>query len=224
MQNILELLAHLIIMNLITKNRCNSIYQTSSALTKFLIPTILADDEHSIGTTMTGVSAATSVGGVEGDDKEDAAKEKENVTKSKNDDNNKDKISKDDSTAMEYKNNAENNNNKDKDKSQEDNEADMDQDNDQEEPLKDVSMKIGDAATNSVTAPKGIKQAVVISPEVKHNISEQENILVLYLWALWTKNTRPDVCSRRKKGMVERKGVSWPLGPMMLHTKLLSIN
>ena len=48
--------------------------------------------------------------------------------------------------------------------------------------------------------------------------------IVLCPWVLWTKNTRPDVCSRRKMGKVERERSELTLRAIALHTKLLSIN
>lgn len=130
---------------------------------------VLNNDKYSTYTANSGVSAATSVGGVEEDDKDDA-KEKENGAVNKNDDG------KDDNSAMEYKNNKEKDDNKDKDKSQEEDLADMDQEDNPEEHSEDVPIQTGDAATKGVTTPKETKQTAVISPEGKDNISEKKII------------------------------------------------
>ena len=145
---------------------------------------ILADDKHSTGTALTGVSAATFVGGVKGDDKEDDSKEKENGAENKkgngekDDDKDKDKSIEDYKDAMEDDNDEEINDDNDKDKSTEDDKADMEDDNKEEEPPDNLSMKSGDAAADGITTPKGKKRPAAISPRKNTILAKKKTTLI----------------------------------------------
>ena len=119
---------------------------------------ILVDDNHSTATVLTGVSAATSIGGVEGDDKEDDEKEKEKGAEKKN-------------------GNREKNDNNETGKSTKKDKDNMEEDNKKEEYPDNLSMESGEVVVlEGITTPsKGIKQPAAISPEEKHTNNKEEN-------------------------------------------------
>lgn len=142
---------------------------------------ILADNQYSTCTALTGVSAVTSVGAAEGNKKEQNSKEKRKWAANKkwdgekNDDKDKRNNNKDKNVNMEEEEDKERNDNKDKKIINEKDIVNMVDDNDHEIISLDTFISPKEQKGDGTTIPiKGKKRLAAISSKLKHNISEEE--------------------------------------------------